>query len=145
MRWQIGLALELDKPLIIHTRNAHDETLALLSEYPGLRGVMHCFTMGPLEMRAYADLGLYLSYSGVLTYPANAENREAARLTPADRILIETDSPFLPPQPERGKRNEPAFVRYVLDTLAEVLGESPESLAERTSANARALFGLPCV
>ncbi len=142
-RWHLELALQLDKPVIVHCRDAHDETARCLADYPGVRGVMHCFTMGPDEMQLYLDLGLHISFSGVVTYPKNDANRAAARAVPADRILIETDSPFLAPQPERGRRNEPAFVEHVLHTIAQERGVAPEVLAEQTTTNARELFRLP--
>ncbi len=141
-RWQIELSLELGKPLIIHCRDAHAATLELLSEYTNLRGVLHCFTMGPSEARSYVELGLMISFSGVVTYPRNEDNRAAARSVPEDSILVETDGPFLAPQAERGKRNEPAFVRHVLDRVAQERSVSPSDLAATTSANAKRLFGI---
>lgn len=142
-RWHIALAKELDKPVIVHCRDAHADTLALLREVPDVRGVMHCYTMGPEELSSYVELGLYVSFSGVVTYPRNEANREAARLVPPDQLLVETDCPFLAPQSRRGKRNEPALVAEVLDCIAEVRGATREDLARTTTANAARLFGLP--
>ncbi len=142
-RWHLDLAREIDKPVIVHCRDAHEATVELLRSVPGVRGVMHCYSMGPRELPAYLDLGFYISFSGVVTYPKNQENREAARAVPADRILFETDSPFLAPQGQRGRRNEPAFVRAVVEAVAEVRAEDPRSLGESSSRNAAALFGLP--
>lgn len=142
-RWHLELALELGKPVIVHCREAHEETVELLRSVPGVRGVMHCYTLGPRELPSYLDLGFYISFSGVVTYPRNAENREAARAAPADRILFETDAPFLAPQGNRGRRNEPAFLRTVLEAVAAVRGEDPVELADRSSRNAARLFGLP--
>jgi TatD DNase family protein len=141
--WHLDLAREIDKPVIVHCRDAHEATVELLRSVPGVRGVMHCYSMGPRELPAYLELGFFISFSGVVTYPKNQENREAARLVPADRILFETDSPFLAPQGQRGRRNEPAFVRAVVEAVAEVRGEDPTSLGETASRNAAALFGLP--
>ena len=142
-RWHIELAAELGKPLIVHCRDAHEETVELLRSVPGVRGVMHCYTMGEEELAPYLELGFYISFSGVVTYPKNAANRGAACMVPIDRLLFETDAPFLAPQGERGKRNEPAFVRRVLETVAALRGADHEAIAERTSRNAAELFGLP--
>jgi TatD DNase family protein len=141
--WHLDLARELDKPIVIHCRDAHAETLAALRCHPGVRGVMHCYTMGPGELPGYLELGLHISFSGVVTYPKNEANRSAAELVPEDRLLVETDCPYLAPQGHRGKRNEPAFVRVVLERVAEVRGVDPTWLAERTGHNAAELFGLP--
>ena len=141
-RWQLEKAVELDKPIIVHCRDSNEDTLRCVRDYPGLRGVLHCFTMGPDEMQAYVDIGFHISFSGVVTYPKNEANREAARLTPEDRILVETDSPFLAPQGYRGKRNEPAYVVHVLREVAKVRGMEEEAMATITDNNAKALFGL---
>jgi TatD DNase family protein len=110
---------------------------------PGFRGVMHCYTMGPAELAPYLELGFMISFSGVVTYPRNEANRAAARAVPLDRLLVETDSPFLAPQQRRGRRNEPAFVAQVLERIAAERGLAAAELARVTSANACALFGLP--
>lgn len=141
-RWHLDLARRLDKPAIVHCRDAHRDTVELLREYPGVRGVMHCFTMGEEELAPYLELGFYISFSGVVTYPKNEANRAAAAAVPEDRLLIETDCPFLAPQGKRGKRNEPALVRLVLEHVAEVRGVAPDDLARVTSENAARLFGL---
>jgi TatD DNase family protein len=104
--------------------------------------VMHCFTMGVEELAPYLELGFYISFSGVVTYPKNEDNRAAAAAVPEDRLLVETDCPFLAPQGKRGKRNEPALVRLVLEHIAEVRGVSAEALARATSDNAARLFRL---
>lgn len=144
-RWHIELAAELDKPLIVHCRDAHEETVELLRGVPGVRGVMHCYTMGVEELPPYLELGFYISFSGVVTYPKNDRNRDAARAVPFDRLLFETDSPFLAPQGERGKRNEPALVRRVVEEVAVLRGVDPHELALQTSHNAARLFALPAV
>jgi TatD DNase family protein len=140
-RWQLRLAHALDKPVIVHCREAHGDVLALLSEVPGLRGVMHCYSMGAEELPGYVALGLCISFSGVVTYPRNERNREAAIAVPEELLLVETDCPFLAPEGRRGKRNEPAFVRETLAELARLRGRSLEDLARVTSANAARLFG----
>ncbi len=141
--WHLALARELSKPVVVHCRDAHDDTADALARHAGVAGVMHCYTMGPDELPTYLELGLYISFSGVVTYPKNDANREAARLVPEDRLLVETDCPFLAPQGHRGRRNEPAFVLATLAELARVRGSTVEELAAATSANAARLFSLP--
>jgi TatD DNase family protein len=140
--WHLDLARRLDKPVVIHCRDAHDDTVRCLAQFPGVRGVMHCYTMGPDELDPYLEAGLCISFSGVVTYPRNEANRAAAARVPRERLLVETDCPYLAPQGARGKRNEPAFVRVVLEELARVRGEPFEELARATSANAARLFAL---
>lgn len=142
-RWHLRLALELDKPIVVHCREAHDDVVALLREHRGVRGVMHCYSYGPDELAPYLELGLYISFSGVVTFPKNELNRAAALATPLERLLVETDCPFLAPQRRRGTRNEPAYCREVLERLCEVRGMQLDELARITSANATRLFDLP--
>lgn len=144
-RWHLELARTLAKPVVIHCREAHRDTVELLAETPGVTGVMHCYTMGPEELTPYLEMGLYISFSGVVTYPRNESNREAACAVPADRLLVETDCPFLAPQGRRGERNEPALVKLVLECVSAARGEQPDALARTTSRNAARLFGLPTV
>jgi len=145
-RAQVSLARELDLPVIIHTREADEDTLRILSEEgtaPGrgrLRGVLHCFTGGPSLARAGLDLGFYISLSGIITFPKAGELRETVRSVPLDRVLIETDSPFLAPVPYRGKRNEPAYVARVAQTLGDMHGISADDVRRQTVANFHALF-----
>ena len=142
-RAQVTLACELDVPVVIHTREADDDTIRILSEPREARrprGVLHCFTGGPLLARAGLELGFYISLSGIITFPKAAELRETVRAVPLDRVLIETDSPFLAPVPHRGKRNEPAYVERVAQTLAEIYGLSADDVRRRTAANFHALF-----
>lgn len=141
-RWHLELARELDKPVIVHCRDANEDTLELLREVPGVRGVMHCFTMGEAELAPYLELGFYISFSGVVTYPKNTDNRAAAVAVPEERLLVETDCPFLAPQGKRGKRNEPALVKLVLEHIAEARGADATQLARVTSDNAARLFAL---
>lgn len=141
-RWHIELARRIAKPLVVHCRDAHDDTVELLAEAPGVRGVMHCYTMGPAELPPYLEMGFYISFSGVVTYPKNEANRAAARIVPEDRLLVETDCPFLAPQGKRGKRNEPAYVKLTLEHIAAERGVDAESFAQQTSDNATRLFAL---
>ncbi len=141
-RWHLLLARALDKPVVVHCRDAHEETARAIAGAPGVRGVMHCYTMGPDELGPYLEAGFYISFSGVVTFPRNDANRAAARAVPLDRLLVETDCPFLAPQGHRGERNEPAFVRTVVAVIARERGMDAEELARRTSANATALFRL---
>lgn len=141
-RAQTRLARELGLPIVVHTREADADTIAILtSEGHGtLRGVLHCFSGTPALARAALDLGFYLSLAGIVTFNRAADLRETARMIPLDRLLIETDSPFLAPIPHRGKRNEPAFVTHVADTLARIHQVTPAALAEQTTANFHSLF-----
>jgi TatD DNase family protein len=139
---QLELAVKLDLPVVIHVREAHDDMATILSNHPDNRGVVHSFTAGPAEAGRYLDLGWHLAFNGVATFPRAEELREAARLCPADRLLIETDAPYLAPVPLRGKRCEPAHVAHTLAGLAKVRDETQGNLARSTSANARRLFGL---
>jgi len=141
-RAHLELARELDKPVIVHCRDAHEDTVELLHTVPGVRGVMHCYTMGTEELPPYLALGFYISFSGVVTYPKNEANRAAARAVPDAQLLVETDCPFLAPQGRRGRRNEPALVRDVLACVARERDDDLERLAQVTSANATRLFAL---
>jgi TatD DNase family protein len=129
------------KPVIIHTREAWDDTVRLLAEHPGVRGVFHCFSGGPREAEQALAMGFYISFAGVVTFPKAAGIQEAARLVPADRLLVETDAPYLAPAPHRGKRNEPAFVVETTRRVAELRGETLEHLAAATTRNFERLFG----
>lgn len=141
-RWHLELARALDKPIVVHCRDAHEEVMQLLREHRGVRGVMHCYTLGPEELPAYVELGFYISFSGVVTYPKNLANQAAARATPDQLLLVETDCPYLAPQGHRGERNEPAHARVVLAKVAELRGDTLERLARVTSDNATRLFAL---
>ncbi|AKU90452.1 TatD family hydrolase [Vulgatibacter incomptus] len=141
-RHQLELASRLGKPVVIHTRDADDDTFEILRDMTPKAGVIHCFTGGPERARAYLDLGLYLSVPGVVTFKNAEPLREAVRAAPLDRLLIETDCPYLAPIPHRGKRNEPAFVRIVAETIAELKGLPVEEVAAATTSNAMELFRL---
>jgi TatD DNase family protein len=138
------LAREVGKPLVVHVRDAHQEALEILdTEQVGeVGGQVHCFTGTPDDARRYLDLGMHVSFTGIVTFRKSELIQEAARRVPLDRLLVETDCPYLAPLPMRGKRNEPAFVRRVAEFLAELRGVPLAELAEATTRNARALFGL---
>jgi len=145
----LSLAAEFQKPVVVHTRDADEDTLALLKDYsaawtadPGRIGVLHCFTRDTAFARQVLDLGLMISFSGIVTFANAEELREVVHYVPDDRLLIETDSPYLAPVPMRGKRNEPAFVVHVAKQLAELKGCSIDSIANLTAENARTLFAL---
>jgi TatD DNase family protein len=161
-RQQLHLARAVDLPVIIHTREADEDTLRILSEanathinrtdQPGgipdagetpagpLRGVFHCFTGDEALARGALELGFYVSFSGIATFPKAEPLRQVARLVPADRRLVETDSPYLAPPPHRGKRNEPAFVARVAEIVGEAVGEPLTAFAAQTTRNFEALF-----
>jgi TatD DNase family protein len=144
---QMEIARAARKPIVIHTRDAWPDTLRLLREHwapAGLGGVLHCFS-GDFEMARHGmDMGFLISFAGPLTFPKAADLRDVARQIPADRLLIETDSPYLAPVPHRGKRNEPAFVVEVCKRLAELHSVTSEEMAARTAANFSQLFGMNC-
>jgi TatD DNase family protein len=135
---QLALAAEARKPIVIHTREAWEDTLAGVTSLP-YGGIMHCFTGDAAQARQALDRGFHLSFGGVLTFPKAEALREAARIAPDDRILVETDCPYLAPVPHRGKRNEPAFVVETARRLAEVRGTTPENIAQLTTRNFEAL------
>ena len=141
-RAQLRLARERRLPVVIHTREAEADTVALIREEGGgdVRGVLHCFTGSSELARTAIDLGFYVSLAGIVTFPKAAALRETARLVPLDRLLTETDSPFLAPVPHRGQRNEPALVAAVVAALAADRGLPAANLAAVTTDNYRALF-----
>lgn len=139
-RNHIRAANTCHKPLIIHTRDARDDTLAIMAEEKAQTGVMHCFTETWEMARAALDMNFYISFSGIVTFKNATELKEVAKKVPMDRILIETDSPYLAPVPFRGKPNEPAYVRHVGEYLAELKGISFEELAHITTDNFYRLF-----
>jgi len=143
-RDQLQLAVELDLPVIVHDRDAHDEVLAILCEFKGekLRGVLHCFSGDIAMAKQCLELGFYISIAGPVTYPKNEGLREVVKAVSIDKLLIETDCPYLSPQKFRGKRNEPAYVRYTAEKIAEVKCLSIKDVARITSLNAWRLFGI---
>jgi TatD DNase family protein len=140
----VQLARQLGRPLVVHLRAADDDALAILHEEHAAEvgGVIHCFASDAAAARRFLDLGFHLSFSGIVTFKGADAVRAAARVTPADRLLVETDAPFLAPVPHRGRRNEPALVVQTAAVLAEVRGERLASLAGRTTENACRLFGI---
>lgn len=140
----LAIARDVNLPVILHSREAHSRTIEILrSEMPlPIRGVAHCFSGNEGELKQYLSLGLYVSIAGPVTFPNARRLREVARLVPPERLLIETDCPYLAPQIHRGKRNEPSFVRYVAETLAELHNMRVEDIARITRDNARTLFGI---
>ncbi len=138
---QVQLALNLDLPIIIHTRDATDDTFGVLREAgSALRGVFHCFTGDTAMAKRALGIDFHVSFAGIVTFPKAAEIRDAAKIVPTDRLLIETDSPYLAPVPHRGKRNEPAYVTRVLEALAVIRNEPAASLDVAVTRNFDALF-----
>lgn len=146
-RSQLQIARDLDLPVIIHCRDAAAAMRQVCEDFwkelGQVRGVMHCWAGTPEETQWFLDLGFFISFSGVVTFKNATQIQASAQIVPAQKLLIETDCPFLAPVPKRGKRNEPAFVSHVASYLAQLRGESLETLADFTTANARQLFKLP--
>lgn len=138
----IGIAYRAGLPIVIHARDADTDLIGMLKteKVSERAGVIHCFTGNYETARKYLDLGFYISFSGIATFKKSEEIRDAAKRIPGDRLLIETDSPYLAPVPLRGKTNEPAYVKYVAETIAGTRGVSPEEIAEVTTENAERLF-----
>jgi TatD DNase family protein len=137
---QLDLAARLDLPVVIHVREAHDDMAAILKVHPRNRGVIHSFTGGPADAERYLAIGWLLAFNGVITFKNADEVREAARRAPLDRIMVETDSPYLAPSPKRGARCEPAFLVHTLAALAAARGEAVSVVDAATTVNARGLF-----
>ena len=137
---QLEEARRRNLPVVIHTREADDDTLALLREIPS-RGIIHCYTGTPGYAKRFLDLGFFISISGIVTFRPADNVRESALVVPDDRILIETDSPFLAPVPMRGQSNEPAFIAHTCEFLAKLRGVSADDFAELTFANAERILG----
>lgn len=141
---QIDLARRLDMPLVLHIRDAHEDAWGVLAEHPPRAnpGVVHCFTGNAAEARRWLELGWHISFSGIATFKKAVELREAVGVVPRERIMLETDAPYLAPEPLRGRKNEPANVAFTCVALAQLRNETPEQLAQAAAANTRALFGL---
>lgn len=142
---QLEIAAAARKPVSIHTRDAWDDTIALLRSHwasTGLPCIMHCFTGTPEQARQALDAGFYLSFSGVVTYPKATEVHESAKLVPTDRMLVETDAPYLAPVPFRGKRNEPSYVLHTAQKIAELRGADVEEIAAATVRNFSAITAI---
>lgn len=146
-RTHIAAAKQLKKPLIVHTRQAKDDTLKILEDTQAheVQGVMHCFSEDWDAAKKALDLGFYISFSGVITFKNAHELREVAKKVPLNRLLVETDSPYLAPEPYRGKRNQPAYVYHVAKFIAQLRDLSFESFAEATTENFHCLFGAATV
>ena len=144
LRRQLGLARALRKPALIHCRDAHEETLAILAEerIREVGGIMHCFSGDVAIARRCLDLGLLISLAGPVTYPNARALPDVARFVPGDRLVVETDCPFLPPQPYRGKRNEPSYLVVTAARVADLRKEPLETLGPRMAENAIQLFGI---
>jgi len=144
LRAHLTLASELALPIVIHCRDAEERVVAILNQIgiPKRGGVIHCFTGNRTAARAFVDLGFHISFSGILTFRKSDELREAAKIVREDRLMVETDAPYLAPEPYRGKRNEPAFVRRTLEVLAKTRYVEVDRLAAITSDNACKLFEL---
>ncbi|MDK1372964.1 MULTISPECIES: TatD family hydrolase [unclassified Sinorhizobium] len=143
LRRHIAAARETGLPLVIHSRSADDDMAAILTEESGKGAfpfLLHCFSSGPALARVGVEFGGYVSFSGILTFPKSQEIRDIAKTIPRDRMIVETDAPYLAPKPFRGKRNEPAFVAHTAEVLAETIGVSPEEIAEITTENAFRIF-----
>ena len=142
---QMSIAASTRKPIVIHTREAWEDTVALLEKYwkpHGIGGIMHCFSGGPEEAKRALDLGFYLSFGGILTFPKAVQVQASAKAAPSDRILLETDSPYLAPVPKRGKRNEPALIVHTAQKLADLRGESLDHISRITTENFHRLFAI---
>ena len=142
----LDLALEVDLPIIVHDRDAHAQTIRMLETWKGeKRGVLHCFSGDVAMARQCLDMGFYISVAGPVTYPKSDRLAEVVRMVPLERLLVETDAPYLTPQPYRGRRNEPAYVLHTVQRIADIKGFSLEKVGNVTSQNARDLFGIDSV
>jgi TatD DNase family protein len=142
LRFQIELGLDRGLPMIFHVRDAFDDFFRILDDYDGVRGLVHCFTAGVPELEGSLDRGLLVALNGIMTFTREQRQLEAAKRVPLDRLVLETDSPFLSPVPLRGRRNEPAHLAHTAKFLAHLRGESLEDLTRATTANAEGLFGI---
>lgn len=142
-RAQLELARELDLPVVIHNREADEDLLAITARYPGVRGVFHCFGSAPAVAKRVLDLGFHLGFTGIVTFKNAGAVREVVELCPLERMLIETDAPYLAPVPHRGKTNEPGFVPLVAQTIAALRQKTLMEIAAQTTGNAQRLFDFP--
>lgn len=142
LRQLLSFALERQLPVIIHCRQAYGDMLTILSDYPKLRGVIHCYNGTTEQAQAFLELGFHLSFTGMLTYPANEALRQTASAVPLERLLLETDAPFLSVQSKRGQRNDPSAILEIAALHAELKGQPIEEILANTTKNAVDLFGL---
>lgn len=141
-RRQIALSREMNLPIVIHTREALEDTYRILKSERFSGGIMHSFSGSVEDMKRFLDLGMHISLSGVVTFKKSLDLQEVAKVVPSHKLLLETDAPYLSPVPKRGKRNEPAYVRYVAEFVAQLRGCTLEELAKQTTQNAKELFRL---
>ncbi len=142
LRFQIELGLEHNLPMVFHVRDAFPAFFTILDDYDGVRGLVHCFTAGLPELHGALGRGLSIALNGIMTFTADESQLDAARAVPLDRLVLETDCPFLTPVPHRGKRNEPAYVTLTAQFLAKLRHEPLEDLTAATTRNAESLFGI---
>jgi TatD DNase family protein len=142
LRYQLELAASSNKPCVFHIRDAFEDFWPIFDEYVGIRGVIHSFTATEKELNEAINRGLYISLNGIMTFTKNADQLAAAKAVPIDKLVLETDAPYLTPTPLRGKVNEPSYVELVAEFLSRLRGESKETLSEVTTGNARSLFGI---
>lgn len=142
LRYQLDLAVTTGKPCIFHVREAFDDFWPIFDEYIGVKGVIHSFSATEKELNKALKRGLYIGLNGIMTFTKNADQLAAAKAVPLDKLLLETDSPYLTPTPLRGKVNQPSYVELVAEFLSRLRGESLETLSEVTTGNARLLFGI---
>jgi TatD DNase family protein len=138
--YQLHIAYTFHKPVYIHTRYAFDDTLSIVAKYPSVRGIFHCFCEGVDSARKVLDLGYMISLSGIVTFKNAASVHDVAKYVPLDRLLVETDAPFLAPAPHRGKQNEPAYVTFVAERIAELRSVPPEVVLAKTTENFNSIF-----
>ncbi len=142
-RQMLALSLEVNKPVVLHTRDAFEDLFTVLDEFPDVRGVFHCFSGDTAFAREAVARGFYVSFAATVTYPNARALQAAARLVPSERMLAETDAPFLPPQSRRGRPNAPEYLRETVERIAALRGEPATAIAHATRRNAAALFALP--
>lgn len=140
---QIELALKLDKPMVWHVRDAFVDFYQIVDNYPGVRGIVHCFTGTQSEMRAAIDRGFYIAYNGIMTFTKDEAQLETVKATPLDRIVLETDCPWLSPKSHRGRPNEPAYIIETARFLADLRGENYNDFCNTTTANAKKILEIP--
>jgi len=140
---QIELALELDKPMVWHVRDAFDDFFEIIDKYPGIRGIVHCFTGTQVEMRAAVDRGFYIAYNGIMTFTKDQAQLNTLKSTPLDRIVLETDCPWLSPKAHRGRPNEPAYIIEIAKFIADLRNEDYQYFCKKTINNAKLILGIP--
>ncbi len=140
---QIELALKLNKPMVWHVRDAFEDFFKVVDQYPGVRGIVHCFTGTQAEMQAAVDRGFYIAYNGIMTFTKDQDQLDTVKATPLDHIVLETDCPWLAPKSHRGRPNEPAYITKIAEFIADLRGESIEDFSAATTKNAQTILGIP--